>query len=506
MPAYWTLPARVTTLVMTKITSGETTMPNVSGYSDYDGLGLAELVRNREVKPEELLDDALAGIDAVNAEVNGVTARIDDLARAEIAAGLPQGPFTGVPFFLKELGIQAKGTPSRCGSQLTEDLIAGEDSELMKRFRAAGLVTAAMCATPEFGYNPTTESVFYEPTHNPWDLSRTPGGSSGGSAAMVAAGVVPMAHANDGGGSIRIPASCCGLVGLKPTRQRVPTGPGFGDWLNGYAIELIVSRSVRDTAAMLDAVQGPDIGPPSVITPPERPYLDELAGPPRKLRIGWTATPISGVGVHPHVVDGLHETVKLMESLGHDVSEESFDIDWNHYFEQLVAIWTAYVAWAIDGLANIVRRTPSLENMERVTWELYRHGRSLTAIDMHNALANFNLVSRQTGAMFERFDVLLTPTIAQPPLKLGTLQQNAAGVDAREWSRQVFDWIPFTPLFNTTGQPAISLPLHWSPDGLPIGMQFAGKLNDEATLIQLAAQLEQAQPWAGRKPATWYAA
>lgn len=215
--------------------------------------------------------------------------------------------------------------------------------------------------------------------------------------------------------------------------------------------------------------------------------------------------PISGVGVHPHVVDGLNEAVQLMESLGHEVSEERFDIDWSQYFEQLVIIWSAYVAWAIDGVASAVRRTPSLENMERVTWELYRHGRSLTAMDMHDAFANFNLVSRQTGAMFERFDVLLTPTIAQPPLELGTLDQNAVGVNAREWSRQVFDWIPFTPLFNTTGQPAISLPLHWSPDGLPVGMQFAGKLNDEATLIALAGQIEQARPWAGRKPEVYYA-
>jgi len=479
-------------------------MANVNGYSDYDGLGLAELVRKGEVTPAELLDDALAGIDAVNGALNAVTARIDDLARAEIAGGLPDGPFRGVPLFLKELGVQARGTPSRCGSALTEALVASDDSELMQRFRAAGVVTAGMCATPEFGYNPTTESVFYGPTHNPWDTERTPGGSSGGSAAMVAAGVVPMAHANDGGGSIRIPASCCGLVGLKPTRGRVPTGPAYGDWLSGYAAELIVSRSVRDTAAMLDAVQGPDIGPPNVITPPARPYLEELARPPRKLRIGWTATPPSGGAVHADVVDGLHATVKLMESLGHEVVEERFAIDWTHYFEQLIVIWTSYVAWAIDGVACALRRAPSPENLERVTWELYRHGRSLSAMDMHNAMANFNLVSRQTGAMFERFDVLLTPTVAQPPLKLGTLDQNAIGVDAREWSRQVFDWIPFTPLFNTTGQPAISLPLHWSPDGLPIGMQFAAGLNDEATLIALAGQIEQAQPWIERKPAVWY--
>lgn len=479
-------------------------MANVSGYSDYDALGLAALVRSGEVTAQELLEDALAGVEAVNGELNGVVGRIDELARAEVAAGLPDGPFTGVPFFVKELGIQARGAPSRCGSRLAEHLVAVEDSELMKRFRAAGFVTAGMTATPEFGFNPTTESTFYGPTHNPWDLGRTPGGSSGGSAAMVAAGVVPLAHANDGGGSIRIPAACCGLVGLKPTRQRVPTGPAFGDWLNGYAIELVVSRSVRDTAAVLDAVHGPDVGPPNLIAPPARPFSDEVGAPTGKLRIGWTGTPISGAAIHPHQLAGLEETVTLLESLGHELVETPFDLVWEHYFEQLVTIWSAYVSWAIDQTANAVMRTPSLENLERVTWEIYRYGQRLSAADLHDALANFNLVCRQTGAMFEHIDVLLTPTLAQPPLPLGQLDQNAIGVDGREWARQVFEWIPFTPLCNTTGQPAISLPLCHSPDGLPVGMHFAGRLNDEATLLRLAAQLEQAQPWKDRRPGVWY--
>ncbi len=480
-------------------------MPNVSDYASYDGVGLAELVAKGEVTPSELLEDVVAGIEAVNGEVNGVVAQVTELAEAEIAAGLPDGRFKGVPFMVKELGMQAKGAPSRCGSKLTEGLVASKDTELMKRFRASGLVTTAMTATPEFGYNPTCESIFYGATHNPWDVRRSPGGSSGGSAAMVAAGVVPFAHANDGGGSIRIPASCCGLVGLKPTRNRVPTGPDFGDWLNGLAIELVVSRSVRDTASVLDAVQGPDPGPPDIITPPERPYVEELSAKPGKLRIGWTATNPFGAPVHADVVDGLHETVKLMESLGHEMVEETFDIDGFHFLDALVVIWTAYVAWAIDALAKSARSTPSPETLERVTWELYNHGRSLTAYDMHDALANFNTVSRRTGEMFQRFDVLLTPTISQPPLILGTLDQNAAGVNAREWSRQVFDWVPFTPLFNVTGQPAISLPLHWSPDDLPIGMQFVGHLNDEASLIRLAAQLEEAKPWKERKPPVHYA-
>ena len=479
-------------------------MSNVSNYSNYDGLGLAELVRNGDVTPEDLLEDAYAAIDAINPELNGVVSRIPDLAQAEIAAGLPNGPFKGVPFLVKELGIQMKGSPSRCGSKLTEDLVAAEDTELATRFRAAGLVTAAMTATPEFGFNPSTESIYYEPTHNPWDVRRSPGGSSGGSASMVAGGAVPMAHANDGGGSIRIPASCCGLVGLKPTRNRVPTGPSFGDWLNGLAGEFVVSRSVRDTAAVLDAVEGTDVGPPDLITPPERPYVEELTQAPGKLRIAWSDKAISGVEVHPDVVAGLHETVKLMESLGHEMVEDQIKIDWAYFFEALIVLWTAYLAWAIDILANAVKRTPSYDNMERVTVELYEHGKSLTAMQMHDALANINTVSRQSGVLFETNDLFLTPTIAQPPLILGTLNQNEAGVDAREWTRRVFDWVPFTPLFNSTGQPAISLPLHWSPDGLPIGMQFAASLNDEATLLRLAAQLEKAKPWKDKTPPVFY--
>ncbi len=479
-------------------------MPNVSNYASYDGLGLAKLVQNGDVTPSELLEDAYTAIDAINPKLNGVVACVSDVAKGEIASGLPDGPFKGVPFLVKELGMQMKGTPSRCGSKLTEDLVAVEDTELATRFRAAGLVTAAMTASPEFGFNPTTESVFYEATHNPWDLNRSPGGSSGGSASMVAGGAVPFAHANDGGGSIRIPASCCGLVGLKPTRNRVPTGPNFGDWLNGLACELVVSRSVRDTAAILDAVHGPDTGPPNVIKPPERPYMEELTQAPGKLRIAWSDKALSGVEVHPDVVTGLHETVKLMESLGHELVEDQIKIDWAYFFEALIVLWTAYLAWAIDVLSNAVKRTPSLDNVERVTMELYEHGKSLTAMQMHDALANINTVSRQSGALFEKNDLFLTPTIAQPPLVLGTLNQNEVGVSAREWTRRVFDWVPFTPLFNSTGQPAISLPLHWSPDGLPIGIQFAARLNDEATLIRLAAQLEEATPWRDKQPPVFY--
>jgi amidase len=480
-------------------------MTNVNGYATYDGLGLAELVRKGEVTPGELLEDALAAIAAVNPQLNGVTATLAEAAEAEIAAGLPDGPFKGVPFLVKELGIQATGAPSRCGSKLTESVVAGLDSEVMRRFRAAGFVTAAMTASPEMGFNPTTESVYYGATHNPWDLARSPGGSSGGSAAMIAGGAVPVAHGNDGGGSVRIPASCCGLVGLKPTRQRLPTGPLYGDWLVGFATDFVLTRTVRDSAAVLDATHGPDPGAPNVIAPPERPYAEEVGRKlERPLKIAWSGRPVSGAAVDPAVLDGLNETVGVLESLGHELHEDRAEFHWDEYFEALVVIWTSYVARSIDVLANIVKRPPGYDNLERVTVKLYEHGRSLTAVELHAALERNNTMCRKMGAFMQGYDVFLTPTLSRPPLPLGELNQDAARIDAREWCRQVFDWVPFTPLCNATGQPAISLPLHWTPDGLPIGMHFAAHQNDDALLIRLASQLEAAKPWSDRRPPVFF--
>lgn len=480
-------------------------MHNLIDYTRYDGLALADLVKKKEITPKELVDDALTGIEAMNGTLNGVATVLHDQVEQALATDIPKGPFEGVPFLVKEIVLHLAGAPCRLGSKLAETLVPETDTELMARFRRAGLITVGTTTTPEFGFNPTCESVFYGPSRNPWNTERSTGGSSGGSAAMVAARVVPLAHANDGGGSIRIPASCCGLVGLKPTRNRVPSGPDYGEILNGLAVELCVSRSVRDTAALLDAVAGADVGAPNVITPPARPYLEECKAKPGKLRIAWTANPISGVPVHPEVVEGLHKTVGLLESLGHEVSEAGPDIDWPPYFEALVALWTANNTWSIDAVAKAVGREPSPDNLERVTYELYRHGKEVSATELLDALDEFNRASRATGRFFENHDLLLTPTIAHPPLPLGQLDQNAPGIDAREWTRLVFEWVPFTPLFNSTGQPAISLPLHWSNDGLPIGMQFAGSLNDEAGLIRIAAQLEEAQPWADKVPPTHYA-
>ena len=479
-------------------------MANLVNYGDYDALGLAELVRKREITPRELMEDALGAIQQLNPQLNCVVGDLSAQAERALDAGLPNGLFTGVPFLIKEIGLQAAGSPFRMGSKLCDGFVPQADTELMRRFRLAGLLTIGTTPTPEFGFSPTCESTFHGPTHNPWDLTLSPGGSSGGAAASVAARIVPMAHANDGGGSIRIPASACGLVGLKPTRNRVPAGPVSGEPLSGLAIELCVSRSVRDSAALLDAVAGADVGAPNVIASPARPFIDETSIPPGRLRIAWSAKAINDAGVDGDVISGLERGVALLESLGHELIEDAPVIDWPGYFDALVAIWSANLAWAIKMMGTIMNRVPGSDNLQRVTEAIYRHGMEVSATEFLTAQDTFNQANRAASALFEDYDVLLSPTLAKPPIKLGTLDQNAEGVDAAEWTRRVFEWCAFTPLFNSTGQPAISLPLHWTDGGLPVGMQFAGRMNDEATLIRLAAQLEEAQPWADRKPPVCY--
>ncbi len=479
-------------------------MANLVNYGDYDALGLAELVRKREITPRELMEDALGAIQQLNPQLNCVVGDLSAQAERALDAGLPNGLFTGVPFLIKEIGLQAAGSPLRMGSKLCDGFVPQADTELMRRFRLAGLLTIGTTPTPEFGFSPTCESTFHGPTHNPWDLTLSPGGSSGGAAASVAARIVPMAHANDGGGSIRIPASACGLVGLKPTRNRVPAGPVSGEPLSGLAIELCVSRSVRDSAALLDAVAGADVGAPNVIASPARPFIDETSIPPGRLRIAWSAKAINDAAVDGDVISGLERGVALLESLGHELIEDAPVIDWPSYFDALVAIWSANLAWAIKMMGTIMNRVPGSDNLQRVTEAIYRHGMEVSATEFLTAQDTFNQANRAASALFEDYDVLLSPTLAKPPIKIGTLDQNADGVDGAEWTRRVFEWCAFTPLFNSTGQPAISLPLHWTDGGLPVGMQFAGRMNDEATLIRLAAQLEEAQPWADRKPPVCY--
>lgn len=474
-------------------------MISVADYSALDGLGLAELVARKEVAPQELADAALAAVALSNPKINAVLQQLPDQAREAIRAGLPSGPFTGVPFLIKELVLNAAGVGCGMGSRLAAGFVPAADTELMRRFRRAGLVLVGTTQTPEFGYNPTTETTLHGPVHNPWNLNHSAGGSSGGSAAAVAAGITPLAHANDGGGSVRIPAACNGLVGLKPSRDRIPTGPNASDPLCGLACEFAVTRSVRDTAALLDAVAGADAGAPGLPVPPAKPYRELMTSAPRKLRIAWTTTPASGNTIDSECVRAVHDSVQLLESLGHTLIEDRLQYDWTAFLDNVHTIWTCYTASGIDDVAAMLGRKPSLDNLEAVTLACYEDGKRRSASQLLAAMAHGNALSRAAGAFFNRYDVLITPTLARPPVPLGELDQNRAGMTAMDWTAQVFDYAPFTPLFNTTGQPAISLPLHWSATGLPVGVQLAAPMGDEATLLQLAAQLEQAAPWDQRR-------
>ncbi|WHY74529.1 amidase [Fictibacillus enclensis] len=468
-----------------------------SEYSRYDATGLAELVRNNEVTPKELKDTAVEAIRELNPKLNAVNNVLAESGQ-EIE-GSQEGPFAGVPFLIKEALLHAENVPSNLGSRLAEGLVYSDDTELMTRFKKAGLVTVGTTTTPEWAYNATTESIFYGPTRNPWNMDHSPGGSSGGAGAAVAAGIVPIAHANDGGGSIRIPASCNGLIGLKPTRGRTPTGP-FGELLSGIGVEFAVSRSVRDTAALLDAVSGPDIGAYSFAPPPNRSFLEAVTEPPKRLRIAFMEKPLTGVPVNQECINALRETAALCQELGHEVVEASPQIDVELHNLATLRIWTAHVAHMVNGVAKALNRVPSEENLETASFACYQYGQAITAPQLLEATDIMAAVTRSVGRFFTEYDILLSPTTAQPPLPLGELNQNALGINAEQWTEQIFTYAPFTNLFNTTGQPAISLPLAWSSNGLPIGMQFGGRFADESTLINLASQLEQARPWKDKRP------
>ena len=466
---------------------------DVADYLQYDGLGLAELIRGGEVTAAELADCALALAAEWNPRINALVEIFDDVT-AGLAPIPPDANFAGVPFMIKDLVLQAEGRRSEMGSRLGQGLVAPADSDLMARFRQAGLLTLGRTAVPEMGYNVATETVACGATRNPWDLSRSPGGSSGGSAAAVAAGIVPVAHANDGGGSIRIPASCCGLVGLKPGRGRVPIGPGAADGLGGLGIEFVLTRTVRDCAAMLDAVQGPGIGDPYVIAPPVQPYAQSLQLP-TGLRIAFTAEPWSAVPVDPAIRAALEATANLLAAMGHQVEQAAPRLDAERFAQANTDLWSAHIAhWVVDIGAATGRKADS-DSLEQATLAIHQHGMRLSAVDLLHVEDYFNTVSRDFGHFFSRHDILVTPTVAQLPWRIGEHASSGGNYTARSWTDHVFRDAPFTAVFNVTGQPAISLPLGRSETGLPFGIQFAASQGREDLLLALAARLEQAQPW-----------
>ena len=467
-----------------------------------DATAQADLVRRGEASPVELVDAAIERIEAANGELNAVIHKLYDEGREAAAGELPDGPFKGVPFVLKDLGAAFAGQPLHMGMQYLKDadFRAPVDTYLALRFKQAGFVTVGKTNTPELGILPTTEPKAYGPSRNPWDTSRSTGGSSGGSAAAVAAGMVPVAHANDGGGSIRIPASECGLVGLKPTRQRISEGPVVGDNMSGLTAELVVSKSVRDTAAILDAVHGPAPGDPYVAPPPARPYTEELGADPGQLRIGLLTEPLLEAEPNEVVTEAARDAARLLESLGH-VVEDSHptgfeDVD---LVDTFLTRWMAGQAAALDQLQTVVGREIGPGDVEPLTWALAEEGRRRSASDYVSAVARHQLVSRIVAGWFEEFDLLLSPTLGEPPPPLGEFDDS--GEEPLAALLRGVQTATFTANFNVTGQPAISLPLHWSEDGLPIGVQLVSGFGQEDVLLRVASQLEEARPWADRVPA-----
>lgn len=480
-------------------------MPVGDEFARLDATAQAELVRNGEASAVELTEAAISRIEATNGEVNAVIHPLFEEGLEAAKGELPNGPFRGVPFLLKDLGAAFAGQPLHLGMNYLKErgFRAPVDTYLAERFRAAGLVTVGKTSCPELGILPTTEPRAYGPTRNPWDLGRSVGGSSGGSAAAVAVGMVPMAHANDGGGSIRIPAANCGLVGLKPSRQRTSEGPLVGDFMSGLTAELCVSHSVRDTAALLEAVHGPAPGDPYVAPPPVRPYTEEVGADPGKLRIAlWTETVIEQ-DADPEVVAAAEAGAKALEDCGHQIERpdlsalQSLDM-----VEPFLVRWAAGQAQALDQLGMVGGQPITAEDVEPLTWALAEIGRSRNAGEYLAAVGQHQVLSRIIAGIHESgFDLLLTPTLGEPPPLLGSFDDS--GPDPMIAFERALLSGCFTAASNATGQPAISLPLHWSETGLPIGVQLVAPLGREDVLIRVAAQLERAVPWADRTPPTF---
>jgi len=494
-------------------------MSGFGDYDKYDGLGLAELVKDKQVKPAELVEEAISRIERLNPQLNAVIHKMYEQARKTVESDLPDGPFRGVPFLLKDLMAFYKGEPLTNSCRFFRDFVPDFDSELVSRYKNAGVVFIGKTNTPEFGMAFVTEPELHGAAHNPWDLTRTTGGSSGGSAASVAAYIVPMAHGNDGGGSIRIPSSCCGVFGLKPTRGRNPLGPYYGDAWRGFVSEHIITRSIRDSAAMLDATCGPDIGAPYWCEPPVNTFLSEVDKDPGKLRIAFTATPFFSDTVDADCVTGLEATVKLCEELGHDVVEAMPVLDYKSIARAFVTVVCSETRATIEQAALELNCKATYKDFENETWIAALLGKQCRASELSKALNLIQTAGREIGRFFENHDILLTPATAAPPLPLGSstvtgfqrialktmTRLNAGGLinllgGIPAFAEQAFVFASYTPLFNATGQPAMSVPLYWNDEGLPIGMQFVGRYGDEATLFRLAGQLEKAKPWADRIP------
>jgi len=463
-----------------------------------DATALAKLIKKKEIQADELIEFTIRRIEKINPKLNAVVTPMYDEARKAVREPIPDGPFTGVPLLIKDLLASYQGVRMTFGTKNLHQYIADHDSELVCRYKKAGFIAVGKTNTPELGLMPTTESRLLGPCRNPWNLDRTTGGSSGGSAAAVASGMAPVAHGNDGGGSIRIPASCCGVFGLKPTRGRNPLGPDFGDIMSGLVAEHVLTRSVRDSAAILDATMGFDVGDPYFAPRPLRPFRKEVGKKPGRLRIAYTDQTLRGDAVDEDCQKSLEEAVQLCSELGHDLMETRPDLDARLLGRSFTVIWAANCVSEIEDISLRVGKKPSPDDYEPITWGLYEMGKTISGADYLSAVQNLQKISRQVAHFFLDYDIFMTPTLGEPPVVLGTFDSPAD--DPLKGWRRSGRFAPFTPICNATGQPAMSVPLYWNDDGLPIGTHFMGRFGDEATLFRLASQLEEARPWKRRRP------
>ena len=467
-------------------------------YRRHDAISLAALIAKREVSAEEVLETAIARAEQVNPAINAIVHKQYEQARKAVAAELPEGPLKGVPYLIKDLGFFETGEPATFGSSLFKDFVADHQTAYVTRCKKAGLVFMGRSSSPEFGLNPNTEPRLYGSCHNPWNLEYSPGGSSGGSAAAVAAGILPVSHATDGGGSIRIPAAQCGLFGLKPSRGRMSMAPDAGEGWGGLSTGHVVSRSVRDSALMLDCTAGPEPGAPYAAPMQEGSFLEAIARQPRKLRIALMLKDHRGAKLHPECLAAVQNAAKLCANLGHIVEDADPGLDMVALRPMNARISAANTARSCNTRWKALGREPNTEDVEAVTWAVYERGMRVSGVEYIEAIAAVHAAGRKMGTFLTSYDVILSTTLAGPPPKLGYFDQNG---DVQTFAERVTEYLSVTPLHNATGTPAMSVPLHWTADGLPVGVHFAGRYGEEATLLALAAELETVQPWFDRVPA-----
>ena len=475
---------------------------NLEEYASYDALGLADLVRRKQVSAAQLRDLGMRAIELLNPTLNAIVATTPQEADASLARLVDSAPFAGVPFLIKDIGAAYAGVPSEAGCRLFQGHVSAHDSELVKRYKRAGLVAIARTTTPEIGNNVSTESLATGPTRNPWNTARSAGGSSGGSAAGVAAGIAPMGHAADGAGSIRVPAANCGLFGLKPTRGRNPTGPDLHEILFGLVNDHVVTRSVRDSAALLDATAGSEIGGRLLLPPPSGTFLGASQRDPKRLRIAFSSRPgrNGGPAAHPDCVAMTEDVAALCESLGHEVREASPDVDVAEVTQVFLEFAGAAVRQMIAAGRAETGRPANHDTLEATTLKILEYAESRSAAQFVESFDLMHRTSRILGEFFTACDVWLSPIMAFPPPALGVLNADDASLSAFEWMFKVVTASPYVAMFNQSGQPALSIPLYWNSQGLPIGTQLAGRLGDEETLFSLSGQLERARPWSQRRP------